>query len=182
MMHTIPQEWHESFCAIVTESRYYTDKDEGIINDKDEGCFITEKTEKCFTVGIPFIMVSTPGFLKKLKELGFKTFDKWWDESYDDEKNPAKRFKKIKDLIYEISKWDNEKIEKTYAEMKDVLRWNQVLNIAINLENKKIKRTRKNYINMLRFKPLPYQNSFKISSPLITSFTEPISANNTNLI
>ena len=184
MMHSLPEEWFESFCAIVTESRYYTEERHQIIKNGDYGCFITEKTEKCFTAGVPFIMVSTPGFLKKLKEIGFKTFDKWWDESYDEEENHSRRFKKICEVITEISSWDFDKINSVYSEMKEVLRWNQVLNVAINAENKKIKRTRAEYINFLRFKPLPYQNSYHITSPLLpkTDVESVTKKNGNNLI
>jgi hypothetical protein len=53
--------------------------------------FITEKTVKPITCGQPFIIMGNWNSLKKLKELGFKTFDKWWDESYDDEKDLTKK-------------------------------------------------------------------------------------------
>ena len=58
----------KSFCNIVTE----TTSANGTIH-------ITEKTDKCFTAGQPFILVAGPLYLNKLKEYGFKTFDKWWD-------------------------------------------------------------------------------------------------------
>ena len=50
--------------------------------------------------------------MKKLKEYGFKTFDRWWDESYD-ELLYKNRFEKIVELLMEISKWDNNKINQT---------------------------------------------------------------------
>ena len=46
-------------------------------------------------MGLPFVMVNGHGSISKLKELGFKTFDKWWDESYDDEPNETDRLNKI---------------------------------------------------------------------------------------
>ena len=46
--------------------------------------FISEKTWKPIMVGHPFIMVGNKNNLKFLKDLGYKTFDKWIDESYDD--------------------------------------------------------------------------------------------------
>jgi hypothetical protein len=46
--------------------------------------FITEKTIKALITGIPFVIVSTPYFLKNLKELGFTTYSELWDETYDD--------------------------------------------------------------------------------------------------
>ena len=75
-------------------------------------------------------MVAGGGYLKKLKEYGFKTFDKWWDEYYDDEIDFYKRIDKIKNLILEISKWSIEECESKYKEMKDVLLHNQNLSIS----------------------------------------------------
>jgi hypothetical protein len=44
---------------------------------------MTEKTAKPIWAKRLFVMFGTPGFLKKLHELGFKTFDHVIDESYD---------------------------------------------------------------------------------------------------
>jgi len=68
----------------------------------------------------PFILIGNRGSLKKLKEYGFKTFDRWWDESYDEDFHQV-RFEKIVTLLEEISTWDNVKISKTLTEMEEVL-------------------------------------------------------------
>ena len=49
------------------------------------------------------------------------TFDKWWDESYDDEIDFIKRMEKIIDVLVEISKWDFEKCFQVTQEMESVL-------------------------------------------------------------
>jgi len=105
-----------SFCNIVNEATHL----DGIIH-------ITEKTDKCFSAGQPFIIVAGPNYLKKLKELGFKTFDRWWDESYDDETDFEKRIELIKDTIRYISSWSIPKCESIYSEMYDILIHNQNL-------------------------------------------------------
>jgi len=49
-----------------------------------ENCiFLTEKIWKPIIIGHPFIVLSNNNTLSVLKEYGFKTFDKWIDESYD---------------------------------------------------------------------------------------------------
>lgn len=106
----------KSFCNIVTE----TTAANGTIH-------ITEKTDKCFTAGQPFILVAGPLYLKKLKEYGFKTFDKWWDESYDEEWDFDKRIEKIKNTIREVSSWSIKECEVKYLEMIDILNHNQQL-------------------------------------------------------
>lgn len=75
--------------------------------------FITEKTMKAILTGIPFIVLSTPHFLKMLRSIGFKTFDTLWDESYDSELDFEKRTENITRLIALLSDfdWNKHRIE-----------------------------------------------------------------------
>jgi hypothetical protein len=130
-MHALIPEYFNSFCSIVCES-YCFQKDEIIMPwMSEEGnsilkapTFITEKTDKPLSAAQPFIVVSTPFFLKKLKDLGYKTFDKWWDESYDLVEDDSKRIVEIQKLILEISTWSLEKCFETLLDMKEVLTHN----------------------------------------------------------
>ena len=45
--------------------------------------------------GLPFIYVGARHSLQMLKELGFRTFDKFIDESYDDVKDNYDRLESI---------------------------------------------------------------------------------------
>jgi hypothetical protein len=36
--------------------------------------------------------------------LGFKTFNEWWDESYDDESDPVKRMEKVCMVLKDLQK------------------------------------------------------------------------------
>jgi hypothetical protein len=114
----------KSFCNIVTESIVYN----GPIH-------ITEKIDKCFSAGQPFVLVAGPYYLKKLKELGFKTFDKWWDESYDLEENYSKRMNKIKSTIHQIAKWGLTECEEIYQEMIPILEHNKKLASTFDSES-----------------------------------------------
>ena len=46
----------------------------------------------------PFVMLGPPNTLRKLRELGFKTFHEIWDESYDEMFDHTERFYKILQL------------------------------------------------------------------------------------
>ena len=92
--------------------------------------FFSEKTFKPIYACQPFIMLGGPFYLKTLKEYGYKTFDKWWDESYDNEVNFTARFEKIIKLLEEIATWDIDKCQRIANEMEDVLIHN--FNIMIN--------------------------------------------------
>jgi len=75
----------------------------------------------------PFFINGNPGILKHLKSLGFQTFDKWWDESYDEELN----FKKRADMLIEqvklvCSKSKLEMID-MIKEMQPILQYNKSL-------------------------------------------------------
>lgn len=108
----------DSFLNIITETSYTSYN----IN-------ISEKTLKPITCYRPFVVLGTPGCLRKLKGLGFKTFSKWWDESYDDEQDHALRLQKIYYITKEILDKSNKELEEMLDEMKDVLIHNRsVLN------------------------------------------------------
>ena len=72
----------------------------------------------------PFIIQGPQGYLSTLKsDYGFKTFDQWWDESYDQLQN-YDRIKKIYQVIDHINTLsDNDKLS-MYADMTQVLEHN----------------------------------------------------------
>jgi hypothetical protein len=73
---------------------------------------------------MPFIIVGNYQSLKFLKSIGYKTFDQWWDESYDEEPNPMKRLKKIEQIILYISTLEKSDLIRIYSEMKPILESN----------------------------------------------------------
>ena len=57
--------------------------------------FLTEKTFKPIMYGHPFILITHPGALERLRRLGFETFPEWFNENYDLEGDHGKRIKLI---------------------------------------------------------------------------------------
>ena len=117
-----------TFCSIVYEALWI-----------EKVVFPTEKLNKCLMVGHPFIMVSTPRYLANIKKIGFKTFDRWWDEYYDNEIDEKKRFDKLKEVVLYVNEWSLEKCEEVYLEMIPTLVHNQ--NLLIELADFKISNT-----------------------------------------
>ena len=120
------------FCYIVTESNVDNEFTTGIKELDDEiylndnlHCHITEKTTRAIVGGIPFILVSSSGSIKKLHDFGFKTFGDWWDESYDNILSYEKRLDKIKEVITQISKMSISQCTEMYREMIPTLEHNQ---------------------------------------------------------
>jgi len=112
----------KSFLNLVSETFFYSNETGDY---SGRGVFyLSEKVFKAICFCQPFILLSKPNSLKFLKELGFKTFDKWWDESYDNEKDDEKRFEKIKNEIVKINKWTNKDCHDMYYQMIPILKHN----------------------------------------------------------
>lgn len=93
--------------------------------------FLTEKTMRPISTLTPFITYGPQGFLSNLKNrYGFKTFDNWWDESYDNYQayERIKRMYRVFDYLDSLS--DSQKID-IYKDMQDVLQYNYDLIIRI---------------------------------------------------
>jgi hypothetical protein len=97
--------------------------------------YFTEKTVKAILYERPFISYGNAGTLCYLKDHGFKTFDTFWDESYDDEKNDDKKIKMIADIIQDICKKNILEIFQMYNEMGIILKHNK--NLLINTDWRK---------------------------------------------
>ena len=120
-----PNQWYKnSFCNIVCESTFYPDD---LPQTTPNKLFFTEKIEKCFTAGQPFILVGNRNSLSKLREFGFKTFSDFWDESYDREVDSV-RLLKIKKLVKQIGSWTLDECQEVWKEMIPILKHNQELN------------------------------------------------------
>ena len=107
------QYYENSLINIISETNFF-------INE----IHLNEKTYKPIAFKQPFIMMSAPKSLQHLKDVGFKTFDKWWDESYDNVYDGVKRMKQIINLVKDISNWSlQKKIDFSY-EVKDIVEYN----------------------------------------------------------
>lgn len=107
----------KSFCHIVMET-YYDER--YTLNRK----FISEKIFRATNSLQPFLLFGVPNLLKDFKELGFKTFDKWWDESYDAIEDNDKRFNALSKIILELHNKPLEELQEMYIEMIPTLQWN----------------------------------------------------------
>lgn len=88
---------------------------------------LTEKIFKPMINFQPFLFASWPGALKLLRELGFKTFTPYIDESYDDEPNSAIRLQKIYTEIKRLCNMSREEIHAWYWSTKEILLHNHIL-------------------------------------------------------
>jgi hypothetical protein len=113
-------------CNIVKE--HYEDTFVSLVNETlTETVFFSEKIFKPILMGHPFILIGGKGSLKKLKEMGFKTFDKWWDESYDDCDCFIERCIKVTEVLSKLSEKNNAQLQLMRSFMRPILKHNQDL-------------------------------------------------------
>jgi hypothetical protein len=86
--------------------------------------YLTEKTYKGITAKRPFVLLAAPGSLQLLKQFGFKTFDRWWDESYDLEARDHVRLLKVYAIIKKICSHSIDELKLLLSDMEETLEYN----------------------------------------------------------
>ena len=104
--------WNTSFLHIVSET---------VWQDK---IHLTEKIFKPIVLHQPFVLLQAPGSLEYFKSYGFRTFNNWWDEGYDNIKDPTERLNAIAKIINDIGNMTLVELEALRKEMADVLEYN----------------------------------------------------------
>ncbi len=106
--------WQNSFLHVVNETVFFEPK-----------LHLTEKVFKPIVVGRPFVLVAAPGNLAYLKNYGFKTFEPWIDESYDQETDPVRRLDLISEQISKLCALSLSDLHRMHREMTPVLEHNR---------------------------------------------------------
>jgi len=105
--------YSRTFFSVVTESVF-----------DDVSLFLDEKVWKPIYNYHPFIILGCPNSLKKLREMGFKTFEPFINESYDSEFNIGKRMGMIIDEIERLNSMGFEGLKKWYKKLQPILEHN----------------------------------------------------------
>lgn len=107
-------EFHkDSLISLVTETYFVEDE-----------IHITEKTFRAISLKHPFILVASYQTLEYLKQQGFKTFNDFWDESYDLIRDPYQRLQKILKIVEEISAWSLDNLLEFKNKTREILEYN----------------------------------------------------------
>ena len=107
----------DSFVSVVSEAMFGDDSGQG-------QCFLSEKTFKPISEFHPFIIIGDKGSLSHIRSMGYKTFDKWWDEGYD-ELPTWQRLDAIMKIVKNLSEMNNTQLMEMYLDMQDVLTYNR---------------------------------------------------------
>lgn len=81
---------------------------------------ITEKTLKPMIAQRPFLMLGAQGNLAWLRSKGFRTFDQWWDESYD-QQSDEKRLQSVYKIARHIDSLSIRQRQYLLEQMRPVL-------------------------------------------------------------
>jgi hypothetical protein len=85
---------------------------------------LSEKSIKSILNFRPFIIIGGPGQLSILKDLGFKTFSNWINESYDNKKTFADRADSAIAQLTQYHLYTPNQLKKVCIEMHNVLEYN----------------------------------------------------------
>ena len=96
-----------------------------------ESIFFSEKIYKPILVGHPFLLMGGKNQLSKLREFGFKTFNRWWDESYDSLPTELERANAIVNILSELDRKSEDELIRMREEMKDTVIHNQKIIMEI---------------------------------------------------
>lgn len=110
--------YDNTFFSVITETNFYTS------NGFDNNIHLSEKTFKVVTQRHPFLLVNNPYALSTLRQIGYKTFSPFIDESYDTELNDAKRLLKIVGEIERLCSLEGSELNEFILGVKDICEHN----------------------------------------------------------
>jgi hypothetical protein len=102
-----------SLISVICETRF----------DEDE-ISVTEKTYKAIAYKHPFIIIGPMCFLRYVKELGYKTFHPYIDESYDNIEDPVARFEAIISEMKRLSNLSLNELRTFQKEISSIIEYN----------------------------------------------------------
>jgi len=131
------EHYENSYCNFAIETHFE-------LEDKC-GTSLTEKILKPICHNQFFIVVGPPHTLKKLKELGYKTFNRLIDESYDTIEDSEKRLETVIELCTKIATMNHKELHELYTNLKPEIIHNS------NFFNKSKKERLENLINNIKY-------------------------------
>lgn len=107
--------YSNSYVSVVTETNFYK---------VQPGRFVSEKVFKPIAQRHPFVLVSVPRTLDLLRELGYKTFSPWINESYDLEADDNKRLLMVAREIERLSNLTPQDLTEYLNGVRDICNYN----------------------------------------------------------
>lgn len=111
--HGVENYYQDSLISIITESRL-----------EDDIIQLTEKIFKPIRRKQPFMVVGNYKILEHFRSLGFKTFDEFWSEEYDNIPDPASRISAIVTECNKIASWSTQDILNFKKDVQPIIEYN----------------------------------------------------------
>ena len=105
--------YNDVFCSVVSECNFF----ECTAN-------FSEKTLAAIHNRRPFVILGSPETLRLLKDMGFKTFDKYWSEDYDKFYDSRNRFDAVCNTINSIDAMSLDECSNILLDMQNILEHN----------------------------------------------------------
>jgi hypothetical protein len=116
-MNSLPVTFYQHSCFSLVSSTM-------ALSEQEPSVGFTEKEIKPILARHPFLIWNRPGALKYMQNMGFLTFDRWFNESYDKDLDDKKRLIKIIDEVERLCMLSFDEWEIILEEMKPVLNHN----------------------------------------------------------
>lgn len=119
--------FNQTYFSLVNETLFYKTSypHKGLCDiQPTESVFLSEKIYKPLACKHPFVVVGVDKTLEYLKQFGYKTFDKWIDESYDNEPDEDKRMAMIVEEVKRLTAISHEEWQAMIIEMIPTLQHN----------------------------------------------------------
>jgi hypothetical protein len=120
--------YENSYFSVVSETNYFMNK-QGF----EPSRFFSEKTFKAIINHHPILFLSTPGMVSALKQLGYKSYAPWIDESYDQIADDSDRLLAVLKETERLSKLQGDDLEDFLMGCKEITEHN--FEVLINKTN-----------------------------------------------
>lgn len=118
--------YEDSYFTVVTESLCFEEGGTAYTS----GRTLSEKTFRTILNHSPFIILARKGTLKLLRQLGYKTFSPYIDESYDDEPNDQKRCLLVANEVKRLCELNKSQLEEFLVGCRSIVEHN--FNVVTN--------------------------------------------------
>ena len=92
----VQEHYDSTACSIILETHFDA--------DGSGGSFLTEKTFKCLKHGHPFVVFAPAGSLQALRTMGYRTFDRVIDPTYDTVEDNTLRYLSVMRTIQQLNR------------------------------------------------------------------------------
>lgn len=114
--------YNDSYFSLILETMFY--KESFLGSGHISTLYLSEKTYKTIAAKHPFIIAQRPGVLAAFRELGYKSFSPYIDETYDTIENDVDRLHAINNEVLRLSKYTDDQWLEFQHGVKDIVEHN----------------------------------------------------------